>query len=266
MKFTTRILAAASLAVILVLAMGCGSSSKNPTGPGSGLGSDSALDSLLNDRWVNPGGSQAFVGRAPALRGAAAFAILAGATVTNTGLSVVTGNLGVGPGSSVTGFPPGILNGVLHVANPTTVQAMLDLTAAYNDLAGRTLAPVSVAGNIGGTTLRPGLYKSTSSLSISSGDLTLDGQGQSNGVFIFQIASALTTTAGRKVILIGGAKAANIFWQVGSSATIGTTSTFNGSILADQSITLNTGATLNGRALARIGGVTLDATSVVIPN
>ncbi len=264
MKFTTRILAAASLAVILVLAMGCGSSSKNPTGPG--LGSESALDSLLNDRWVNPGGSQAFVGRAPDLHGAAAFAILAGATVTNTGLSVVTGNLGVGPGSSVTGFPPGILNGVLHVADPTTVQAMLDLTAAYNDLAGRTLAPVSVAGNLGGTTLRPGLYKSTSSLSISSGDLTLDGQGQSNGVFIFQIASALTTTAGRKVILIGGAKAANIFWQVGSSATIGTTSTFNGSILADQSITLNTGATLNGRALARIGGVTLDATSVVIPN
>jgi len=110
--------------------------------------------------------------------------------------------------------------------------------------------------------LPPGLYKSTSSLEISSGDLTLDGQGDANAVFIFQIASTLVTTSGRQVILIGGAQAANIFWQVGSSATIGTTSGMKGNILADQSITIATGATLDGRALARIGAVTLDANGI----
>jgi hypothetical protein len=142
---------------------------------------------------------------------------------------------------------------------------MGDLTTAYNDAAGRTLAPVTLAGNLGGLTLPPGLYKSTSSLSISSGDLTLDAQGDPNAVFIFQMASTLTTTSGRAVILSGGAKASNVFWQVGSAATLGTTSAFVGTIMADQSITLNTGATLNGRALARIGSVTLAANTVVLP-
>jgi hypothetical protein len=122
-----------------------------------------------------------------------------------------------------------------------------------------------VAGNIGGLTLAPGLYKSTSSLAISSGDLTLDAQGDANAVFIFQIASTLTTTPGRQVILSGGAQAKNIFWQVGSSATLGTTTIFKGTIMADQSITLNTGATLDGRALARIGAVTLDSNTVTKP-
>ena len=148
---------------------------------------------------------------------------------------------------------------------PTSEQAKLDLTVAYNDAAGRTVAPITVAGNIGGQTLAPGLYKSTSSLAISSGDLTLDAQGDANAVFIFQIASSLTTTSGRQVILSGGAMASNIFWQVGSSATLGTTSVFKGNILADQSITLTTGATLDGRALARIGAVTLDSNTVTKP-
>jgi hypothetical protein len=124
---------------------------------------------------------------------------------------------------------------------------------------------VTIAGNLGGLTLTPGLYKSTSSLEISSGDLTLDAQGNANAVFIFQIASTLTTTAGRQVILSGGAKAANIFWQVGSSATLGTTSVVKGTIMADQSITLATGATLDGRALARIAAVTMDSNTVTIP-
>src|SRR4029077_10038903 len=124
---------------------------------------------------------------------------------------------------------------------------------------------ISVAGNLGGQTLAPGLYKSTSSLEISSGDLTLDAQGDANGVFIFQMASTLTTTAGRQVILSGGAKAANIVWQVGSSATLRTTSVFKGTIMADQAIILTTGATLDGRALARIAAVTLDSNIITIP-
>ena len=202
---------------------------------------------------------------AVALGAAGAFAVLSGSTVTNTGATALTGDLGVSPGTAVTGFPPGTVSGATHAGDATAATAQVALTTAYNDAAARTLAPVTVAGNLGGLTLPPGLYKSTSSLSISSGDLTLDAQGDPNAVFIFQMASTLTTTAGRAVILSGGAKSANVFWQVGSSATLGTTSVFKGTILADQSITLNTGVSLNGRALARIGAVTLAASSVVLP-
>jgi hypothetical protein len=165
----------------------------------------------------------------------------------------------------MTGFPPGTVTGTRYVTDPTAAQAKLDLTNAYNDAAGRTLAPITVAGNIGGRTLAPGLYKSTSSLQISSGDLTLDAKGDANAVFIFQIASTLTTTSGRHVILSGGAQAKNIFWQVGSSATLGTTTIFKGTIMANQSISLLTGATLEGRALSRIGAVTLDSNAVTRP-
>jgi hypothetical protein len=199
------------------------------------------------------------------LGSAGSFAVLAGATVTNTGQTTVTGDLGVSPGTAVTGFPPGILVGAMHAGDPASAHAIADLTRAYNDAAGRTLAPILVAGNLGGRNLRPGLYKSTSSLEVSSGDLMLDAQGDPNAVFIFQIASTLTLTAGRSVFLSGGAKASNIFWQVGSSATLGTTSVCEGTIMADQSITLNAGATLNGRALARVGAVTLDGNAIVVP-
>ena len=187
------------------------------------------------------------------------------AHIVSIGTTTVNGNIVLAPGSSVTGFPPGILTGAKHAGDVTSAQAMAALTVAYNDAAGRTLAPVTVAGNLGGMTLPPGLYKSTSSLAISSGDLTLDAQGDANAVFIFQMASTLTTTSGRSVILIGGAKSSHVFWQVGSSATLGTTSAFKGTIMANQSITLNTKATLNGRALARIGGVALSGNAVVKP-
>lgn len=206
--------------------------------------------------------------QAPVNLGAAsAFAVLAGSTVTSTGFTIINnGDVGVSAGTAVEGFPPAVINnGGIHPADPAAAAAQLDLTTAYNDAAGRTVAPVSVSGNLGGRTLAPGLYKSTSSLEISSGDLTLNAQGDANAVFIFQIASTLETTSGRKVFLTGNARAANVFWQVGSSATLGTGSNFKGNIMADQSITLNTGATLEGRALARIGGVTLDANTVTTP-
>ena len=202
------------------------------------------------------------------LGSAANFAVLAGATVTNVASdgTIVNGDVGSGPGTAITGFPPGIVNGSQHAGDSVAAAAELDLTTAFNDAAGRvTPAAVIVSGNIGGQTLTPGLYKSTSSLAISSGDLTLDAGGDANAVWIFQIGSTLTTTEGRQVILAGSAKARNIFWQVGSSATLGTTSVFHGTIMADQSITLETGSTLDGRALTRIGAVTLDVNSVSKP-
>ncbi|MGI8962565.1 MAG: ice-binding family protein [Bryobacteraceae bacterium] len=199
------------------------------------------------------------------LGGAARFVVLAGSTVTSTGATVIGGDLGVSPGTAVTGFPPGKFIGNEFAGGPVAAQAIAGMTTAYNDAAGRSLAPVTVSGNLGGQTLAPGLYKSTSSLAISSGNLTLDAQGDPNAVWIFQIASTLTTTTGTQVLLTNGARAGNIFWQVGTSATLGTNSAFSGNILADQSITITTGAALVGRALGRAGGVTLDTNSVQVP-
>ena len=200
------------------------------------------------------------------LGAASGLAILAGSAVSNTGSTTVTGNMGLSPGTSVGGFPPGILVGTLHINDAIATQAKLDLTTAYNDAAGRTATDiVTLSGNLGGLTLTPGLYKSTSSLAVSSGDLTFDAKGNSNAVFIIQIASTLTTTSGRKVILSGGAQASNIFWQVGSSATFGTTSVFKGTVMAMQSITFNTGATLDGRALARSGAIVMAGNAIVAP-
>lgn len=198
------------------------------------------------------------------LAGASSLAIVAGSSITNTGATNITGDMGLSPGTSVGGFPPGILVGTLHINDAIATQAKLDLTAAYNDAAGRTATDmVTLSGNIGGLTLTPGLYKSTSSLSLSSGDLTFDARGNANAVFIIQVASSLTVTSGRRVILTNGALASNIFWQVGSSATFGTTAVFKGTIMALQSITFNTGATLDGRALARNGTVTMAGNTIV---
>jgi hypothetical protein len=199
-----------------------------------------------------------------ALGTAAAFAVLAASTVTNTGATSVTGDLGLSPGTAVTGFPPGVLTGTLHAADAAAAQAQADLTVAYNAAASQTGGAL-LAGNLGGQTLTPGLYTSTSSLEVSSGDLTLDAQGDVNAVFLFQMASTFTMTSGRQIILSGGAQAANVFWQVGSSATLGTGSVFKGTILALASITVTTGASVEGRLLARTAAVTLDTNSVTLP-
>ncbi|MGA8276199.1 MAG: ice-binding family protein [Thermoplasmata archaeon] len=190
------------------------------------------------------------------------FVVLAGTTVTNTLMTVVHGNLGLSPGSAVTGFPPGKVTGATDIANKAAANAQLALVKAYNTGMGRTNCAVSVSGNIGGRTLGPGLYHSSSSLAISSGDLTLTAHGHSGAVFVIQVTSKLTVTSGRHVILAGGAQASNIYWIVGSSATLGTTAVVYGNILAHKSISLATGATLHGRALAHIGAVTLEGNKI----
>jgi hypothetical protein len=197
---------------------------------------------------------------------ACSFGIL-GATpvVSNVGPTIVTGDVGIWPAASITGFPPGTLTGTEHAGDAVAMKAQADLTTAYNyaaAVAGGAILPA----DIGGETLPPGVYKTTSaqpSLGIT-GNLTLSGNA--NGIWIFQIVSTLTTAAGNsQVILSGGAVSENVFWQVGSSATLGTNTTFAGTIMAQASVTLTTGATLNGRALARTGAVTLDSNPVNVP-
>jgi hypothetical protein len=204
-------------------------------------------------------------GQAPVPLGSAAtFGVLAATAVSSTGGTTIDGDLGVSPGNTLTGSPT--VSGTLHLGDPIAAQAQADLLIAYNDAAGRTLDAVLKAGNLGGQTLAPGLYKSSSSLEISAGDLTLDAQGDPNAVFVFQMASTLVTTVGRQVILSGGAQAGNVFWQVGSSATIGGSSVFKGNILAYTSITMDTsGTVLGGRLLALHGAVALDANTITIP-
>ncbi len=195
------------------------------------------------------------------------FAVLGASTVTNSGPTSVNGNLGLSPGTSVTGFPPGsvTLPYTIHIADTTAGTAQSDLTTAYNDAAtpNRDGGPVTtVSGDLGGMTLGPGLYNSASTLGIT-GTLTLNGTATS--VFVFQMGSSLTTAVGSQVVLTGGAQAANVFWQVGSSATLNAGSIFVGTILAQASISLGTGAALNGRALARTGAVTLLSNTIVQP-
>jgi uncharacterized repeat protein (TIGR02543 family) len=199
---------------------------------------------------------------------AASFGILAGSTITSTGPSIINGDVGLSAGTALEGFPPGIINGTIHI-DQIAAAAKICLTTAYNDGQGRSLNAISLPGQLGGLTLAPGLYSNSSTSGISgtgaNGILTLDAQGNANAVWIFQMGSTLTTDSGTSIVLAGGAQAKNIFWIVGSSATLGTTSVFYGNILADQSITLNTGAVLNGRALTRIAAVTLDASIINIP-
>lgn len=196
----------------------------------------------------------------------ASFAVLAGSAVTNTGPSVVNGNLGVSPGSAVTGFGPGIvIGGTIHASDPASANGQMDLTAAYVDAHGRPCPGPALPGDIGSTTIFPGVYCTASSVGIT-GTVTLNGNGNPNAVFIFQIGTTLGTAAGNSIVnLIGGAQASNVFWQVGSSATLGTNTIFNGTIMAQASITATTGAAVNGRLLARTGAVTLANNAITAP-
>ena len=184
------------------------------------------------------------------------YSVLGGQTVTNTGPTTLSGDLGASPGTAITGFPPGIVSGTTHAGDAAGAQAQSDLVIAYDDAAGR--APTAdIAQDLVGQTLVDGVYRSTGPIALS-GTLTLDGQGDPNATFVFQVASTLITASSSRVVLVNGAQACNVYWQVGSSATLGTTSTFAGSILALTSISVNTGTVVEGRALARNGSVTLD--------
>ncbi|HUP64316.1 MAG TPA: ice-binding family protein [Thermoanaerobaculia bacterium] len=195
------------------------------------------------------------------------FGVLGGSTVTNTGATAVNGNVGVSPGTEVTGFPPGVVvGGVIHAGNATAAQAQTDLTAAYNFAVSIACTANLTGQDLGTQTLTPGVYCFDSSAGLT-GILTLDLQGDPNAFFLFKMGSTLTTASGSSVVLAnsGGTTCPqNINWQVGSSATFGTNSAFIGNVLALTSITLTTNANLNGRALARNGAVTLDS-NVITP-
>lgn len=196
------------------------------------------------------------------------FGTLAGSTITNTGPTIINGDLGLSPGTSVTGFPPGTVNGATHITDATAATAQTDLTTLYSCLAAETCTNTIGTADQAGVTLTSSgvgavnVYCSASSI-LNSGVLTLSGDATS--VFIFQAGSSLTFGSGATVVLTGGATAANVFWQVGSSATLGTTSAFQGTIAALQSVTMNNGATMVGRALARNAAVTFDTNSVTLP-
>jgi hypothetical protein len=199
--------------------------------------------------------------------------VLAATTVTNTGPTVISadaglnGDLGVSPGTSVTGFGPGTVNapGSIHSADTSAANAKTAADAAYNDAAGRTpdqvFPPIQ---DLGGATFTPGVYNDPSSFGIT-GTVTLDAQGNPDAVFIFQTGSTLITASASNVLLINGAQAANVFWQVGSSATLGTGSSFSGTILASTAITVTTGVSIEGRVLAGTAAVTLDSDTINAP-
>lgn len=188
------------------------------------------------------------------------YTVLAGTTVSNTGLSEIAGNVAVNPGTVVTGFPPGIITGAQDLGDTAAIAAQSDLTAAYDNAAGQTPA-TSVSGDLGGETLTPGVYNATASLGIT-GTLTLDAQGDPDAIFIFQLGADLVTASASQVVLTDGAQAADVFWQVSATATLGSGSTFAGNILALTSITAATGAVIQGRALVIDGAVTLDDNAV----
>ena len=197
-------------------------------------------------------------GTAPSLGTADPFGVLAASTVTNTGPSTVGGDLGLYPGTSIVGFPPGNILGTEHDTDGVALGAQSDTTTAYNQAAGEAPDEVLPSDDLTGLTLTPGVYQNASAVMLdTNGTLTLNGEGNPDSVFIFQVGSTLTTGTNSTISYINGAQPCNVFWQVGSSATLGTSSLFVGTILANQSISLSDTVTVNGRLLANNGAVTL---------
>lgn len=204
-------------------------------------------------------------GTAPALGVAKSFAVLGGSTVTNTGSTVVTGDLGVSPGLAITGFPPGLVSGgTIHAGDAVAMQAQADVGTAYDALGSQPCTADLSGQDLGGLTLTPGVYCFSSSAQLT-GALVLDAAGSADAVFVFKIASTLTTASNASVRVINGGNDCGVFWQIGSSATLGTGTTFAGSVLALASITMTTGAKVSGRTLARTGAVTMDTNAVSVP-
>jgi hypothetical protein len=263
MRFTNSISYLLSAGIAVALLADC--SGAGSTGSG---GVSPAVQTASATRLVNPAfttcSNPSVVGPLPVRLGSAStYGVLGGATVTSAGLTVINGDLGVSPGTAYTGFPPGIVNGNIHAGDPVAAQAEADLGIAYNNAIART-KPTALPADIGGMTLTKGVYNAPTTLGISS-TVTLDGQNKPGAVFIFQIPSTLTTAVNSAVVLTNGAMACNVFWQVGSSATLNTNSTFVGTIMASASISVGTGSTVNGRLLAQSGAVTLLDNTISVP-
>ena len=278
-----RMLAVAAVVACAIAAPGCGSSDggaiidepgvtgggANAEGGGANGEAGSYADALEGDpdakassdargaTDTKPGATYV------SLKTAGDFVVLAGSAITGSSLTVVNGNVGISPGTAITGFPPGVVNGAIHIADAVAAAAKKDLNDAYVDAASRVGAPVTLAGDLGGLTLGPGLYFSASSLGLDSGDLTLDAAGNEDAIWVFQIGSSFVTTPSRKVILVGEARADNVFWNVGTSTTIGLGCTVVGNFLTQVSITANAGTTLEGRFLTQTGAVTLDPSTTI---
>jgi hypothetical protein len=194
------------------------------------------------------------------LGSATPYAVVAGSTITNTGPTVINGDVGLSPGTSITGFPPGLVNGTTDAADATSLAAQTSSTAAFGVAAGETPFATVAGGTLGGNTYAPGIYNA-GALALT-GSVTLNAGGNAAAVFIFQSGSTLVTATSSSVVLEGGAQACNVFWTVDSSATLGTTTDFAGTILAQTSITMDTGASISGRLFAQTGAVTLDDNAI----